>query len=43
MSIARSTVRFHIQNALIKLNVTNRAQAVTRAAQFGFLPGSRAS
>lgn len=39
MSISRSTVRFHIQNALLKLNVTNRTQAVTRAAQLGFLPG----
>jgi DNA-binding CsgD family transcriptional regulator len=32
-----STVRFHLNNAAVKLNTSNRAQTVVKAAQLGFI------
>jgi LuxR family transcriptional regulator, quorum-sensing system regulator CciR len=32
-----ATIRFHIQNATLKLNATNRSQAVFKAARLGYL------
>ncbi|MFC3421517.1 helix-turn-helix transcriptional regulator [Rhizorhabdus histidinilytica] len=37
MGRARPTIRFHLQNASLKLGAVNRTQAVFRAAQLGFL------
>jgi LuxR family quorum-sensing system transcriptional regulator CciR len=39
---ARPTIRFHLQNAALKLGSTNRAQTVFRAAQLGYLSPSPA-
>jgi DNA-binding CsgD family transcriptional regulator len=37
MGRARPTIRFHLQNAAIKLRAANRSQAVFRAGQLGYL------
>jgi DNA-binding CsgD family transcriptional regulator len=37
LSLSRSTVRFHLRNACTRLGVSNRMQAVTRAAYLGLL------
>ena len=37
MNRSRATVRFHINNALIKLNAVNRSQSVFKAAQLGYI------
>ena len=37
LSRSHATIRFHIQNAGIKLNAVNRSQTVFKAAQLGFI------
>jgi DNA-binding CsgD family transcriptional regulator len=37
LSRSHATVRFHIQNAGVKLNAVNRSQTVFKAAQLGFI------
>lgn len=37
ISLSRSTVRFHITNAMTKLDAVNRAQAVLKAGQLGYI------
>jgi len=37
MSRSRATVRFHIQNAAVKLDAVNRSQTVFKAAQLGYI------
>jgi DNA-binding CsgD family transcriptional regulator len=37
LSRSHATVRFHIQNAGVKLNAVNRSQTVFKAAQLGYL------
>lgn len=37
MGRARPTIRFHLQNAAMKLGAVNRSQAVFRAGQLGYL------
>ncbi|ABQ68357.1 regulatory protein, LuxR [Rhizorhabdus wittichii RW1] len=42
MGRARPTIRFHLQNAAIKLGAANRSQAVFRAGQLGYLSAGSA-
>jgi len=37
LSRSHATIRFHIQNAGVKLNAVNRSQTVFKAAQLGFI------
>lgn len=37
LSITRSTVRFHITNAMVKLDAVNRTQATLKATQLGYI------
>lgn len=37
LSLSRSTVRFHITNAMTKLDAVNRAQSLLKAAQLGYI------
>jgi DNA-binding CsgD family transcriptional regulator len=37
MSISRSTVRFHLMNAMAKLDAVNRSQTILKAAQLGYI------
>lgn len=37
LSRSTSTVRFHLYNATVKLNASNRSQAIFKASQLGFL------
>lgn len=37
LGLQRTTVRFHIQSASIKLDAVNRDQTMFKAAQLGFL------
>jgi DNA-binding CsgD family transcriptional regulator len=37
LSITRSTVRFHITRAMVKLDAVNRAQATLKATQLGYI------
>jgi LuxR family quorum-sensing system transcriptional regulator CciR len=41
LSRSRATVRFHFQNASVKLNSVNRSQSVFKAAQLGFVSTNR--
>ena len=40
IGISGSTVRFHVQNAALKLRVSGRAQAIHRAAGLGYIGGA---
>lgn len=43
MSLCRSTVRYHVKRAGEKLGSVNRTQTVFKAAQLGYLSGSKCS
>lgn len=37
LTLSKRTVKFHIDNAIVKLNAANKVQAVVKAAAFGLL------